>query len=145
MSGIQKKQPYAKQNLRRSDQYPVTLKMRTLFLVLSLVFMRSLAQPWAYQRGKEDPLNTGTAKGQGFLVGYGGWSGGRPYNDRPSFHYNEGRKRLRVKRDLTALAAKIATNAAFGSAFAAGVGVKAYVIQVCSLMQSTYLFIRFHG
>ena len=109
--------------------------MRTLFLDLGLMFMRSLAQPWAYQRGQEDSLNTGTAKGQGFLVGYGGW---RPYNDRPSLHYNEGRKRLRVKRDLAALAAKIATNAAFGSAFAAGVGVKAYVIQVWPLMQSIY-------
>ena len=111
--------------------------MRTFFLVLSLMFMRSLAQPWAQKRGKEDSLNTGTAKGQGFLVGYGEWSGS-PYNDWPSFRYNEGRKRLRVKRDLAALAAKIATNAAFGSAFAAGVGVKAYVIQVWSLMQSIY-------
>ena len=114
--------------------------MRTLVLILSLMFMRSLAQPWAHQRGKDDSLgNTGTAKGQGFFVGYGRWSR-RPYNDWPSFHHNEGRKaamtsRPRVKRDLAALAAKIATNAAFGSAFAAGVGVKAYVIQVWSLMQ----------
>ena len=117
--------------------------MRTMFLILSLMFMRSLAQTWAHQRGKDDSLgNTGTAKGQGFFVGHGRWSR-KPYNDWPSFHYNEGRKaamvsRLRVRRDLAALAAKIATNAAFGSALAAGVGVKAYVIQVWSLPQFIY-------